>query len=276
MKQFTRKEILDRLWGKINKKIPIMLGGAGIGLIGKISEEAKTDIIMAYSTGVFRMDGLISTSGLMPTMDCNDTTYDLGRRLFKVVKDTPIACGVGGDNPNEDIERLVDAVIEFGYSGIINVPMYGGEYGPLNAYSAGVGLGNPAEYDLITLCNRKEIFTIAYSYTFEELRKLVACGVDIISPHFGLTQGGTNGAETGVDIHEACEIMQKMYDMAVAENPNVIVVSHGGPFTTPEAVNMGFQKTDVHGFMGASSNERIPAEQGIYQAVKQFKTLRIR
>lgn len=276
MKQFTRQEILARLRGKIAQKRPIVLGGAGIGLVGKISEECGVDIILAYSTGVFRMDGLISTSGLMPTRDCHLTTFELGRRLFKVVKDTPLACGLGGDNPNDDIDRQIDEVIAFGYSGVINVPMIGGEYGCFNRYACGVGLGHPAEYELIEKCNRKNIFTVAYSYTDEELVRLVAAGVDIISPHFGLTLGGTNGADTGVDIRQACEKMQSMYEMAVKENPDVIVVSHGGPFTSPEAVHLGFDTTDVHGFMGASSNERIPTEQGVLREMKRFQALRTR
>ena len=57
MRQFTRAEILARLRTKIKNNQPIIMGGAGIGLIAKVADRAGIDAILAYNTGPFRMDG---------------------------------------------------------------------------------------------------------------------------------------------------------------------------------------------------------------------------
>ena len=40
VRQFNRKEINERLHGKIAAKKPIVIGGAGIGLVAKIADQA--------------------------------------------------------------------------------------------------------------------------------------------------------------------------------------------------------------------------------------------
>ena len=43
--QFTRKEINARLRQKIADKKPIVIGGAGIGLVAKIADQAGIDLL---------------------------------------------------------------------------------------------------------------------------------------------------------------------------------------------------------------------------------------
>ena len=69
---------------------------------------------------------------------------------------------------------------------------------------------------------------------------------------------------------------QRYFDIAMRENPDVFVVTHGGPFEDPESVRQVFENTDVHGFIGASSIERIPVERAVTEVVTQFKALRLR
>ena len=46
MKPFTRTEILERLQAKIRNNQPIIIGGAGIGLVAKVADRAGIDILM--------------------------------------------------------------------------------------------------------------------------------------------------------------------------------------------------------------------------------------
>lgn len=276
MGRFTRKEIKDRLYQKIREKKPIVMGGAGVGIIAKSIADAGIDFILAYSTGMFRMDGLLSTTGRLPYADSDACTVEIGSRIFRVVRDTPVICGVGGSNPNHDVEEWIDRMLAMGYSGVINVPMIGGISGPFRAYTDAVGTGYSAETDMVRMCNQKDIFTVAYAYSEDEVRRMVAAGVDIISPHMGLTGGGSIGAPKVMDLDAACERLQYLYEVAVSENPDVIVISHGGPFTTPDMVQVSYDKTDVHGFMGASSIERLPVETAVYDAVKNLTGMKTR
>lgn len=276
MRQFTRKEIKQRIRDKINNKQPLVIGGAGTGLVAKAADEAGIDIIMTYGTGPFRMDGLLSSTGSLPYGDCNVIIRDLGRRLLAVVNNTPVIGGCGTGNPYLDNGRLIDEMIAIGFSGLTSVPTVGGVTGPIRRQLDAVGQGIDREIEFISLCDKKDVYSIAYTYTPDEIRRTVAAGADLVSPHFGLTVGGQMGSNKVYDVDEACEKMQRMMDIALRENPEVVVILHGGPFDTPENVQTCYNRTDAHGFMGASSIERLPYEEAITATMKGFTALHTR
>ena len=107
MRQFTRTEILERFRAKIQNNQPIIMGGAGIGLIAKVADSAGIDAIMAYNTGPFRMDGHGSFSGYLAYGDSNAITLELGRKILPVVKNAPVIAGIGAADPYRDIGRLI-------------------------------------------------------------------------------------------------------------------------------------------------------------------------
>lgn len=74
-----RKEINERLRKKIADKKPIVIGGAGIGLVAKIADQTGIDLIMGYNTGPFRMDGHGSLSGYLAYGDSQSDDPDSGR-----------------------------------------------------------------------------------------------------------------------------------------------------------------------------------------------------
>lgn len=283
MGRFSREEILNLLNEKIRRKKPLVMSGAGTGLIGKICDEAQTDLIFAYNTGVFRMDGYISSMGQMTYASCDETTVMLAEKIFRVVKHTPVIAGIGAGNPNRDMHELADEMISFGYDGIINVPMSvhlpypDGSHGFFRDYLDAVGYGYPAELELIRKCREKNIFTVSYAFSDEEIRGFTEAGTDVIVPHMGLTGGGSVGSEFTMTLEEGCEKMQRMCNLAKEIRQDVIVVCHGGPFITPESVQTGYKKCpEVVGFVGASSTERLPVEEGIVKAIHEMRALRRR
>ena len=99
IRQFNRAEIKQRLRAKISAKKPIVIGGAGIGLVAKIADQTGIDLIMGYNTGPFRMDGHGSLSGYLAYGDSNLMTLVLGEHLLKVIKNTPLIGGIGAADP---------------------------------------------------------------------------------------------------------------------------------------------------------------------------------
>jgi predicted TIM-barrel enzyme len=278
MKQFTRAEILERLRTKIKNNQPIIMGGAGIGLIAKVADRAGIDAILAYNTGPFRMDGHGSFAGYLAYGDSNAITLELGSKLLPVVEDTPVIAGIGAADPYRDIGRLMTEMIEIGFSGIINVPttgLYGGE---MREHIDHTGLGYPKEIDLIRMCRERDIFSCAYVFNPDESRKMAEAGADVVAVHVNYTTGGMVAAKDDVapGLDEACRQTDEMCAAARDINPDVILLSHGGPFNNPESVQYSFDHTSVHGYMGASSIERIPVEIAITQVVKDFLGLRIK
>lgn len=276
MRRFTRKEIMQRLWEQKAMKRPIIIGGAGVGLIAKLEDRAGIDLIMAYSTGPFRMDGTAPCVAYMAYGDANKITMDLGHHMFKVVNNTPIIAGVGAGDPYCEIGELVDNMINAGFSGITNVPTAGVFSGWWRQRIDQLGAGYPEEIKMVEYCSKKDIFSVAYAFNEEEVRAMVAAGVDVISGHVGATTGGLSGFKSAVSMDEAVEKTQRMCEAARKENPDVFVVAHGGPFEGPKEVQECFNRTEVDGFIGASSIERLPVERAVMGVVQELKNLKVK
>ena len=276
IRQFTRSEIRADLSAKISRKEPIIMGGAGIGLIATIETMDGIDAIMAYNTGPFRMDGHPSCVGYLAYGDSNQISMDLARQILPVVKNTPVIGGIGAGDPYRDIDRLIDQMMELGYSGITNVPTAGAYDGFFRHRIDTAGVGYPAEVELIRKCSKKDIYTVAYCYHEDEVKAMIDAGVDCISAHVGATSGGTCGFQDATSLEETIEVSQRLCELAHRENPDVVFLCHGGHLEDPESVAECFRRTDVQGFVGASSIERIPVEKAIMTAVKEYKSLKLK
>src|SRR5438552_11620121 len=236
MRQFARAEILQRLRGVRARAEPLVVGGAGTGLVAKAADRAGIDVLMAYNTGPFRMDGQGSLAGYLAYGDANGITLELGRRLLPVVEDTPVVGGIGAADPYRDVERLLDEYLAVGFSGITNVPTAGLYSGDFRRHIDATGLGYPREIDLIRLCRECDVFTVAYAFTPEEASAMAEAGADVVGAHVGLTSGGFVGAHETPSLADACDATERMAEAAAAARADVLVVAHGGPFEDPESV----------------------------------------
>ncbi|MGC2415961.1 MAG: phosphoenolpyruvate hydrolase family protein [Stellaceae bacterium] len=273
---FLRAEILVRLREKIGRREPIVLGGAGIGLVAKVIDRAGIDIIMAYNTGPFRMDGHGSLAGYLAYGDANAITLDLARKILPVVENTPVIAGIGAADPYRPVDAFISTVMEAGFSGVTNVPTAGIYDGNFRRQIDDTGLGYPKEIKLIGKCRARDIFTIAYAFNEDEGRAMAEAGADIVGAHVGLTIGGMIGSSHAVDLDEGCRRIDAIRRAAIAARSDVIVVAHGGPFEDPESVQACYDKVDVHGFLGASSIERLPVEIALNQTVAAYRGLKLR
>ncbi len=276
MRQFSRQEVLDRLNRKKKNNDPIIMSGAGLGIIATISDMAEIDMIMAYCTGAFRMEGQISCMGSMPFSDSVEETMRLSRML-RNVKHTPVAAGIDPGSPYHSYETAICQMMDMGFSGITNVPSVGRIDSPrIRQYLDDADLGFDRELDVIKFCRNRDIFTAFYGYTDDDVRALVATGVDAIGLHVGGTSGGLIGFLGVPSLEAACEKTQRMCEIAKSENPDVITFSHGGPFEGKYQIGECFRRTDVDGFIGASSLERIPVEKTVMKVTKEFLALKTR
>merc|ERR1712228_1154118 len=92
--------------------------------------------------------------------------------------------------------------------------------------------------------------------------------------HMGLTTSGSIGAATDRTLDECCVLVQEIVDAAKSVNPEVLVLTHGGPISMPEdAQYVQLKCVGVHGFYGASSMERLPVEVAITEQTRKFKAI---
>ena len=89
--------------------------------------------------------------------------------------------------------------------------------------------------------------------------------------HLGLTTGGDIGARTALTLDDCIPKVNAWSAAARGENPDVIVLCHGGPIAQPEDARHILRNCpDCHGFYGASSMERLPTELALTEQTRQF------
>lgn len=269
--RFERSEILDRLRATVRDKSPIVAAGSSCGLVAKSAEAGGADLIVVYSTGITRLKGLPTT---VEHGCANATTLGMAAEILNVVARTPVICGVEAIDPKyARLGVLLDQVQDAGYSGIINFPTVT-DYEPGTRYRRqrdSVGFGFRRELDLISLARQRGLFTMAYVFTVDEAEQMARAGVDVLVPHVGGTSGGVDGFEGVHDFDTAVDLVNAMSEAAWAVDSDIISLAHGGPFDLPENVRPLYGRSRVQGFVGASSIERIPIEQGVANVVRDFK-----
>lgn len=272
-RSFTREVILTRLRDVIATGRAILAAGCSAGIVARSAEAGGADLIVVYSTGKSRLMGLPTT----PLGHSNPITLSMYAEIDNVVVNTPIIGGAEATDPTyQRIRRLVRDFRDTGFDGLINFPSVGRmpEWSRMREH---VGQGIRREAQLIATAREMDYFTMGYAYHEEHARLLAAAGVDILVPHAGWTVGGDQGAgDLAPSLEASIALVQKLVEVGRQENPDVICLAHGGSIATPEDTEILYRNTGIHGFVGASSIERIPIEQAVEKATRQFRTVRTR
>lgn len=272
----SRDDIIDRLRAQIAAGRAIVGTSAGIGLSAASAEAGGADLIVVYNSGRFRMAGRGSAAGLMPYGDANKIVMEMAGEILPVVHDTPVVAGVCGTDPFRHMPDFLDELARRGFAGVQNFPTVGLIEGLTRATLEETGMGYGVEVEMIRLASERGLLTLPYVFDPEQAAAMTAAGADVVVPHMGTTTNGRIGAVTAPSMEESIARVAAMRDAARAVDPDVIVLCHGGPIATPaDAAAVLAAVPGVHGFLGASSLERLPVETAIADAVGEFKSIPI-
>jgi predicted TIM-barrel enzyme len=272
---YTRAEVLDRLHATLRQGRPIIAAGAGTGISAKFLERGGVDLIIVYNSGRFRMAGHGSTAGLMAYGDANAVAMEIGEfEVLPVVEEVPVICGVHGSDPRRRMWHWLGQVQAMGFSGVNNFPTHCIVDGSFRQILEETGMSFRKEVEMIGLARRMELFTIVYVGTPDEARAMTAAGADVVIAHVGTTVGGSIGVtQAACTLEEAAARVQAIARAAHAERADVLCLSHGGPICTPADAAYINEHTDVVGFVGASSLERLALENSLPELTRQFKSI---
>jgi len=138
------------------------------------------------------------------------------------------------------------------------------------------GMGYGLEVEMIRQAHELDLLTCPYVFNPDEARMMAEAGADVLVPHMGLTTKGAIGAHTALTLSESAQRVQAMRDAAVAVNPDILVLCHGGPIAEPSDAQYIFEHTHgIAGFFGASSIERLAVEPAIEQQAREFKRIKL-
>ena len=271
-----RVEILSRLREKRSRGRAVVGAGAGSGLSAKCEEHGGVDLIVLYNSGRYRMAGRGSLSGLLAYGCANDIVRDMGREVLTAVRQTPVLAGVNGTDPFMLREHFLRELQSIGFAGIQNFPTVGLIDGVFRANLEETGMAYQLEVDCIAAAHAMDLLTTPYVFNPDEARRMTEVGADIIVAHMGLTTGGTIGARTAKPLEDCVREVQAIIDVAKTMRPEVLVLCHGGPISSPaDAQFMLNQCVGLDGFFGASSMERLPTEKALTAEVRQFTALTV-
>ena len=254
MPRIARKDILDRLRGMVQRREPIIGGGAGTGLSAKCEEAGGIDLIVIYNSGRYRMAGRGSLAGVLAYGNANEIVVEMAREVLPVVTRTPVLAGVNGTDPFMLLEPFLRSLGDLGFSGVQNFPTVGLIDGVFRANLEETGMGYGLEVDMIRAANRLDLLTTPYVFSETDAIAMTEAGADIIVCHMGLTTGGAIGASTAVTLADCPARIDRWAAAARTVKDDVIVLCHGGPIATPEDARYILDRCPTcDGFYGASS-----------------------
>jgi predicted TIM-barrel enzyme len=270
----TGDEARARLRATLDGGGVIIGAGAGTGLSAKCAEEGGADLIIIYNSGRYRMAGRGSMAGLMPYGDANAIVIDMAREVLPIARKTPVLAGVCGTDPFRLMDRFLREVEATGFAGVQNFPTVGLIDGTYRMNLEETGMSYSLEVEMIREAASLGLLTAPYVFDPSQAAAMTEAGADVLVPHMGLTTKGTIGAQTAKTLDQCVEEIQAMRDAAVAENPDVLVLCHGGPLAEPDDAQYVLERTEgIVGFFGASSMERLPTEIAMTENMRRFKAL---
>ncbi len=271
----ARDTILAKFRAMIARGEPIVGGGAGTGLSAKCEEAGGIDLIVIYNSGRYRMAGRGSLAGLMPYGDANAIVVEMAAEVLPVVKRTPVLAGVCATDPFRLMDVFLDELKRIGFSGVQNFPTVGLIDGTFRANLEETGMSYGLEVDMIAKARAKGMLTTPYVFNEDDAAAMAKAGADIIVCHLGLTTGGSIGAETALKLEDCPALVDRWAEATLRVRRDAIILVHGGPVAMPEDAEFILKNTSAcHGFYGASSMERLPAEVALTEQTRAFKAMR--
>ena len=270
----TRAETMARFRGMVERREPIVGGGAGTGLSAKWEEAGGIDLIVIYNSGRYRMAGRGSLAGLLAYGNANEVVVDMAKEVLPVVKRTPVLAGVNGTDPFYQPDVFLPELRRLGFAGVQNFPTVGLIDGVFRQNLEETGMGYGPEIEMIAAAHELDMLTTPYVFSEADAIAMTEAGADIVVCHMGLTTGGSIGAETALTLDDCVERVDAWAAAARTVRDDVIVLCHGGPIAMPEDAAYVLQRsTGVNGFYGASSMERLPTEQALKAQTEAFKAV---
>ena len=277
MAAIPRKTILEKFHSMIASGKPIVGGGAGTGISAKAEEAGGIDLIIIYNSGRYRMAGRGSAAGLLAYGNANQIVKEMAVEVLPVVRKTPVLAGVNGTDPFILMPHFLAELKSMGFSGVQNFPTIGLFDGQMRQSFEETGMSYSLEVDMIAEAHRLDLLTTPYVFNENEAIAMVQAGADIIVAHMGVTTGGSIGATSARTLESCIGEIEAIAAAARSVRQNIIVLCHGGPISMPSDARYILERAKgVHGFYGASSMERLPAEAAIRKQTEDFKSLAVR
>lgn len=267
-----RKQILMRLKRECKARRQIIGVAIGAGITAKYAVRGGADLIFVLSSGKFRQMGVESLGAYLPFANSNAMVMEIGLREVKpLVRDIPVIFGLNATDPLIELERYIEKIKVAGFDGINNYPTIGLVDGQYREYMEEHEITFQKEVEAMRIAHQKGLFTVAFVFDEVQTRAMLDVEVDVLCVHLGLTAGGVLGAKKVLSLENAQKRAKELFEVCDRERANALKMVYGGPIQTPIDVQYMHQHTQMDGYIGGSSFERIPSEKVITNITHAFK-----
>lgn len=255
MKRYSRKEMIEHLYQRIEKHEPIIACGAGTGLYARAEEKEGADIILAGAKSHALIEGLSGEACILPYHDVNEVACELAKHLLPVLKRTPVITGIGAYHPYMDTARLIRHMKSLGYSGVINSPG-SSVYGDWLKQSC-----FRREIELITKARQEDIFTMAVVKTPKDMKDMYEAGTDVIVMQC---------QETVKDLEESIRYQKLLADSAHELSKNIIVLADVGNLTDTDDIQRLLSETKAAGIVSEEAVGSLAVHRDLSKTLKEI------
>lgn len=260
----TPDEVMAGLWSVVRAGGPIVMAGVGSGLTAAGAASGGAHLIATYSTAVYRCRGLPSVLSFLPYDDANALAFAVAGDVVEQARGRPVILGVGAHDPRRPLESLLDRVEEFGAAGVMNEPFVGIYPAEIRADLEDTGLGFGRELALIERAAARGLLGFGWAFSPEEAQALARSGAHLIGAILGPSRSDASALDAAVSTANS------IAEGALAANPGIMVLAHGGALTSPEVVRKFLVRSRSHGYATGSSAERSPVIQSVAQTIRDF------
>lgn len=126
--------------------------------------------------------------------------------------------------------QILRQLKDLGFCGVQNFPTVGLIDGNFRQNLEATGMSYEQEVEMVRTAHELDMLTAPYVFNIDEAERMTKAGADILVVHFGLTTGGSVGAEEGAASLDDCvKTLQGIRDACIQIEPDVIILCHGGP-----------------------------------------------
>lgn len=271
----TRQDCLAGLRSAGDQGRALVVAGVGCGLTAKGAAAGGADLLCAYNTAAYRIQGLPTAMAFLPYDDCNALALAIAPQVVAAAGAVPVALGLGAHDPRRDLDRLIGQARDLGCAGVTNEPFIGMYEGDLRRQMEAAGLGFGREVELIRRARLAGMLTLAYAFTPEEAVTMADAGADLIGAMVGgVTSGGAAGGADTIGLDQAVLTVSAMLEALDRAGHRLPVLAHGGPLNGVGPVRAVLERTGAAGYITGSTGERLPTLEAVRASVAAFQAIR--
>ncbi|WIW50575.1 phosphoenolpyruvate hydrolase family protein (plasmid) [Bradyrhizobium sp. 62B] len=258
-----------------NSRSFVLGAGIGSGMTARAAERAGADFVLALNAGRFRAMGGSSPASILPIRNSNEFVAGFGRTEILPSTKLPVFFGACTFDPSLDLDRFLDRIIRWGFTGVTNFPSVIHIDDFRRSLLEKSGLGYEREIELLIKARQRGLMTIAYTRSQTEARRMVEAGIEAICINFNLNRSVESGSDPSISQSELAARTSAVTRVAHSTDKNVICLLGGGPITKPDELLDICRETGVQGFIGGSSLDRVPLEMSVLEVTSGFKTIHL-